>query len=380
MFLYFSAFIISILIWQLSRAIIIIRANEKELKAIFVSMEDIIIEFNRKGEYIKIAPTNYALLILPPKELLGKNLYEVFDKKTADYFYGAISECFTDKKMVVLDYPLTINDKIIWFEARISYLSENSVLYVAHDNTIKKTAEEQLKQSQQNLIMLNETKDKFFSIIAHDLRSPFQGFLGISELLCNNIDTLTKEEIKEYSKDLNFSLLKQYELLNDLLDWSRIQNQHFQLIKETIALNEETAKILANLELIASQKRITLLNTIDNNLFIKADLNMLKLVLRNLISNSIKFTNKDGLVEVSSKEKENYIEIVVSDNGVGIEEEELKSLFTNLQHTTEGTANEIGTGLGLMLSQEIIIKHGGKIWAESKIGVGSKFIFTLPTE
>ncbi|MFH0733121.1 MAG: ATP-binding protein [bacterium] len=378
LFLYVSAFIISLLIWQLSKAIVVIRENEKELKAIFASMQDIIIEFNKKGEYVKIAPTNDSLLILPPKDLLGKSVFDVFDKKTADYFFNAITECFTNKKMVVLDYPLNVNGNNLWFEARISYISENSVLYIARDNTIKIIANEQLKQSKQQLVELNETKDKFFSIIAHDLRSPFQGFLGISELLCTQLDTLSRTEIKDFSQDLNNALLKQYELLNDLLDWSRIQTQNFKLKKETVLIKTEVDRVFLQLKLTALQKEITLLNSTDDSIKADVDLNMLKLILRNLISNSLKFTNTNGFVEVSAKVKDKFVEITVSDNGVGIEENDLKKLFNNFRYSTQGTAEEVGTGLGLMLSKEIVVKHGGNIWAESEVGKGAKFIFTLP--
>lgn len=377
--LYISAVIIAILIWLLSKAMLKIKANEKELKALFGSMQDLIIEFNAKGEYVKIAPTNESLLVLPAKDLLGKSLHDVFDTDTAGFFMNAIKECVETKKMVIIDYPLVLNSEQCWFQARISYLTDNSVLYVANDNTIKKKAEEHLRESEHRLIELNETKDKFFSIISHDLRSPFSVFLGLTEILAKDIDSLTKEEIRQLSYDLNQSAKKQFTLMTDLLDWARLQSGSFNHNSEVLSPNKEAAAVIELLEQTGKQKNVSLKNSIPEDISVYSDKNMLRLVLRNLVSNAIKFSNQQGFVEVSAIRNNGFVEISVEDNGIGIAKNNLDKLFRiDSRFSTKGTSNEQGTGLGLMLCKEIIEKHGGTIRVSSELGKGSRFIFTMP--
>ena len=220
--LYASSVLISILILLLSKAIVKIRLHEKELKALFGSMNDIIIEFNEKGEYVKIAPTNESLLYLPKENILGKSLYQIFDKERADFFMNAILECIKSKATVVIDYPLEINSDNRWFRARISYISENAVIYVAHDNTREMLALDNHKKSEQKLLELNATKDKLFSIIAHDLRSPFNTTFGLVNILEEDFDTLSEEEKKESIGIISNALKTQFKLLENLLNWARM--------------------------------------------------------------------------------------------------------------------------------------------------------------
>jgi len=378
-FLYISAVIISLLIWLLSRAIIKIRAHERELNALFGSMQDIIIEFNKNGEYVKIAPTNDALLVKPRQELLGKKLHEVFNKEKADYFIDAITECLETKGLVVLDYPLIINNEKLWFQARLSYLSDDSVMYVAHDNTKKKLFEEQLVETGEKLKELNATKDKLFSIIAHDLRGPFNTTLGLAEILTEDFDTLSEKEKKDYIREISEALHSQYKLLENLLDWSRMQTERMAVKRETINLFEFTNKVIDILTPSAAQKDIEIINNVEKDGIVLADENMLRSIIYNLIANSIKFTHSKGKIVVSSKIINGVKQITVSDTGVGIENSDLEKLFRlDTQHSTHGTIGERGTGLGLPLIKEMIEKHNGTIWAESEPGKGSDFSFTLP--
>ncbi len=226
----------------------------------------------------------------------------------------------------------------------------------------------------------NATKDKFFSIIAHDLRSPFQGILGVAELLTNEIDSLSKSEIINFSQKLKYSLIKQYELLSDLLEWARLQTGNIQANPEIIPLSSQVESVIDSLKLLANQKGITLKNIIDGEIEVYCDHELLRIVLRNLISNSIKFTNPGGLISISAERKEMYSQITVSDTGVGIAKEALNKIFRiDVHYSTEGTAKEKGTGLGLILCKEIIERQKGKIWAESNLNEGSKFTFTLPS-
>ena len=236
----------------------------------------------------------------------------------------------------------------------------------------------QLKNDE--LKISNATKDKFFSIIAHDLKSPFQGILGVAELLTNEIDSLSKSEILDFSQKLKYSLTKQYELLSDLLDWARLQTGNLDAQPEIIPLASQVELVIDSLRLLATQKNIEIKNAIDIETEVYSDHELLSIVLRNLISNSIKFTNPGGVISISAKRKEMYSEITVSDTGVGIAKEALDKIFRiDVHYSTEGTAKEKGTGLGLILCKEIIEKQKGKIWAESNLNEGSKFTFVLPS-
>jgi PAS domain S-box-containing protein len=257
---------------------------------------------------------------------------------------------------------------------------ENEILYtVWRDITERKKAELQLAKYAEELKALNSVKDKFFSIISHDLRGPFQGFLGATDFIVSEIDSLSKEEIKNLGGALNLSLRNQLDLLNTLLDWSRLQTGDFFIKAESVPLKNVINDIMQPFELVTSQKSIELINTVNENLSVLADKNMLSLVIRNLISNAIKFTKESGYVKVSARKKEKFVEVTVEDNGVGISQDDIKKLFRmDLYYSTEGTLNESGTGLGLLLCKEIVDKYKGNIWVESELNKGSKFSFTIP--
>ena len=240
---------------------------------------------------------------------------------------------------------------------------------------------EKLLNSEKQLTDLNASKDKFFSIIAHDLKGPFSGFLGLSELIAEEYQNLEKEAIAQMAVSLNKGAKQLFNLLENLLEWSRIQRGSIQFDPVNIRVNQLAASNIELLSNNAEQKKIIMINKLDAYLLVFADNNMLNTVLRNLLSNAIKFTNEGGVVRIDAKEKEdnNLVEITVADNGVGMPPDTTGQLFKmDSKLSTLGTANERGTGLGLLLCKEIIEKMGGKIWVESAIGIGSKFKFTVP--
>lgn len=377
--LYALSVIISILIWLLSRAYFIIRSNERELKALFGSMQDIIIEFNRKCEYIKIAPTNDTLLFLPKKDLIGKSLVEVFDEDKAKFFVDAINQCFETKKMVLINYPLMIKGVEYWFQARISYMSDNSVLYVANDNTEKIKAEKILIESEKKLKELNDTKDKFFSIIAHDLINPLSNLKNLSKILADSYNELEEKDRIEFIELVSESADNLFQLLGNLLVWSRSQSGKIEFIPSKIKLNECVEETYYLLHGIAESKKISLINNVPEDFAILADPNMIKTIIRNLVSNSIKFTPNQGKITVSAEKYTEYIKVIVEDTGVGISPDKIEKLFRIGENmSSPGTNQEKGSGLGLILCKEFIDKHNGNIWVESIVGEGAKFIFTLP--
>ena len=256
---------------------------------------------------------------------------------------------------------------------------------IIHDITTQRNAELKIQEQNKELIELNATKDKFFSIIAHDLKSPFSTMLGFSKLLIDNFEQYDKEKQKNFLGIINKDIQKTYRLLENLLLWSSTQRGKINYFPEKVKLNMLTVEIVELLKQTAVSKSITIKNEIAENIIINADQNMLLTILRNLISNAIKFTHKEGKIVISAhlisaENKQNFIEIAVKDSGVGIEKEKWANLFKIAENiSTKGTEGESGTGLGLILCKEFVEKHGGKIWVESELNKGSTFIFTLKT-
>jgi signal transduction histidine kinase/ligand-binding sensor domain-containing protein len=236
-----------------------------------------------------------------------------------------------------------------------------------------------IQESNEELTKLNKTKDRILSIIAHDLRNPFNVVSGFSEILLEEYHNIPLDKIEMYLKMISNASKNGNTLLGNLLQWSRTQtgNITFEPIQlNLMLLTEETYSYL---EGDAHRKNIKMQMQIDPLLNIIADENMLKTILRNLLSNAIKFTNEEGTISVKSSLTPDYVEICVSDSGVGVPEEKIPLLFnidTNI--STKGTSQESGSGLGLILCKEFVEKHQGRIWVESNEGVGSQFKFTLP--
>jgi signal transduction histidine kinase len=238
----------------------------------------------------------------------------------------------------------------------------------------------EIKKSREKLIELNATKEKLFSIISHDLKSSLGSVLGVSDLLLENFDEYKSDKIKQIVSSIYQSSKNTFELLENLLDWSRLQTEKIsrQIEKHDLKTIADNVCLLYNE--IAENKGITLQNNIQIDTFVHCDINMTKTVLRNLISNAIKFTAVRGLVSLISNEDDSNVEIQVSDTGKGIPDENKPFLFSIEKNiTTTGTNGEKGTGLGLMLCKELVEKQGGTIWVESELGKGSTFKFTLPS-
>ena len=245
--------------------------------------------------------------------------------------------------------------------------------------TDRKKAEQSLRESEMQLRELNATKDKFFSIIAHDLKSPFNAIVGFSELMVEQIREKDYDGLEEYAGYIHTSSLRAMSLLSNLLEWSRTQIGRMNYNPEPIELQAIITEVIELLTDPAKQKDIAISSSIPDNLIVFADKTMISTVLRNLVSNAIKFTNSGGQVNISALQVDDELLVSISDNGVGIKKEAIPNLFMIAESkSTSGTNKETGTGLGLILCKEFVVKHGGRIWTESEEGVGSTFKFTLP--
>ncbi len=225
-----------------------------------------------------------------------------------------------------------------------------------------------------------DVKNRFFSIISHDLKSPFNSLLGMTHMMSEMADSFSKDKLVEYAKAVNEAGDRVFELLQNLLEWSRLQMEGVKFDRPAVSfslrdLAQENIDVLMPM---AMGKNISLTNSINNDTAF-ADPDMAQTVIRNLVSNSIKFTPKNGKIEISSQQTNGMVQVTVSDTGVGLSKEQMDKIFA-LDHkaSTIGTAGERGTGLGLPLCKEMIEKYGGEIWLESVPGEGTQFHFTLP--
>jgi two-component system, OmpR family, phosphate regulon sensor histidine kinase PhoR len=244
-----------------------------------------------------------------------------------------------------------------------------------------KIVEEDLKKSETQLRESNSTKDKFFSIIAHDLKSPFLGLLGFSKMLVDDYDSLQDEEKKQYINGIHNLANNTYKLLTNLLDWSQLQRSRMELNPEILNLYENIIYAVQLIKGTAEQKSISIETKIDDSLNVKADKNMLETILRNIISNAIKFSYPNSKIFISAKTVGELAEISVKDFGLGINEDCRNNLFQiDKNISTRGTDNECGTGLGLILCKEMVELNGGKIWIESDEFKGTTVFFTIPID
>ncbi len=279
---------------------------------------------------------------------------------------------------LIINFP-TETDR--WVDNIITLIYSSYFIYVIIRFVHKNYALERLKaeKSEIRLNQLNADKDRFISILGHDLKSPFNNLLGLSELLKEDIHKLDIDEIESIVNDINKTAKKTYKLLEDILMWARAQQGNIPFKPQILNLREICMDIFDIISPNARAKNITVIYSAPDDIVIFADIDMLRTVLLNLISNAIKFTNNGGAINISAEQTKTDVIISVSDNGIGIEPEDLAKLFDISEVlTTKGTAGETGTGLGLLLCKDFVIKNGGTIWIESEVGKGSEFKFTLP--
>ena len=242
-----------------------------------------------------------------------------------------------------------------------------------------------LRKSNEELQKLNEMKDKFFSIVSHDLRSPFAGILTMTDILNHHIDKFSKDELVDMLRSLNKTAQQTYKFIEDLLEWSRSQMGRIQMNIEKEDLASIIAGTLLTLNQQAELKNITIENNVPIGTYAFFDNNMMATIVRNLISNAIKFTHKGGKVSLNSEQTtiqgKPFVRLSVSDTGVGMNEDKISQLFSlEKVQSTPGTEKEKGTGLGIVICRDFIEKMGGKISVESKLNEGTTFYVDIPAE
>jgi len=285
-----------------------------------------------------------------------------------------------------IEYRIIKKDgSVVWVKNKIkSVRSLDGVIQKIYglvgDVSIQKKNLAELKQTTDNLKKLNDTKDRFISIISHDLRTPFSSILGFTDLVLQD-NELSAEEIREYVKYIRESSQNMLSLVNSLLDWTRLQTGRIEFKPAKTEFSKVIEKAIVSMRGMAIKKEIELVSEIQGEEYVFIDSNLILQAINNLMSNALKFTNPGGKIVITSQQSSQarFLEVSVTDTGVGIPEENLSKIFqVDSKFTTEGTGGERGSGLGLSLVREIIERHGGKIWVESRRNEGSSFRFLIP--
>ena len=310
-------------------------------------------------------------------QIIHKEDFGIFDKH-----YTQVCECkITDE----IDFRITTkHNEIRWINHICQPIYDNNNIYIGirgsnRDITDRKNIEIQLENSNRELIKLNSDKDRFITILGHDLKSPFTTILGFISLLSDNLYKYDIKKIEQYLNILSISATNTFNLLEDLLLWAMAQSGNMPFEPKEIEITLLCEEVAANLEAVAEKKNIEIKIYSTEEIIIFVDVNMIKTILRNLLSNAIKFTNENGLVQIFLERNKKNTIITVSDNGVGMNSESIEKLWNFAKpFTREGTNQEKGTGLGLLICKEFVEKHGGKLQVNSQIGTGSDFIFNIP--
>jgi len=364
----------------------LINKELEKLSIVARETDNAVIIMDSKGnlEWINEALTKqYEYTLEEFKKERGTNIINV---STNPNIKEIFNQCIHEKKSIV--YPTlskTRSGESLWMQTTLTPILDkngniNKVVAIYSDISKIKEAEEEIAAQRDNLQMLNAAKDKFFSIIAHDLKNPFAVLLSITESLSDRFNDLSNDEKNHFIQRINKSANLLFNLMENLLQWSMSQTGKIKYTREIMNLNMVIDDNISLLRMNAEKKNINLSSEIKPNTFIYADIDMIKIVVRNLLSNAIKFNKIGGEVKIISRKKDGFMEVSVIDSGIGLSKEDLKKLFRiDVKNVSIGTSKEEkGTGLGLILSKEYIEKNGGKMWVSSKPGKGSTFSFSLP--
>jgi PAS domain S-box-containing protein len=361
--------------------------SEEKFRNIFESSGIGMAILSPDGQFTKINSIFCEMMNYKEEEILGVNFRNITHPGDMDKSLEMVKELLKNsaiENMSVEKRYLNKKGETIWALTTISMIrdeNERPSFFIAQvqDITKRKKSEEQLIKYTEDLKLLNAAKDKFFSIISHDLRSPFNSLLGLTEYISQSYDEMTPTEIRSSVSNVYNASKQVYNLILNLLEWSMIQSGRLNVNKSVINLSDLGNEIMNLYEESANYKQINLINNMDQDIIVYADKYMIDTIVRNFVSNSIKFTKPGGKITIKGIINGDNAEVSVTDTGIGISPEEQKNLFRIDEQTRrDGTANEKGTGLGLILCKEFIEKNNGVLWVESEEGKGSRFSFTVP--
>jgi PAS domain S-box-containing protein len=372
-------------------------ASDTELRALFAAMNDVVLVIDVNGVYQKIAPTNPNLLSRPPEELLGKTLGDVFPEAQAETFMKTIQQVIETQEIARIEYQLVIDGQALWFDASLSPMEADKILWMARDITDRKQAEERLQRLNEELeqrvvarteelaaamIKAQESdrlKSAFLAAMSHELRTPLNSIIGFTGVILQGLaGPLNEEQTKQLNmtRDSARHLLA---LINDVLDISKIEAGQLEILKRPFDMRQAVESALRVVQPLAQRKGLQLVTSFRTGVgMINNDRRRVEQVLINLANNAIKFSER-GKVSVECQIRESWLETSVRDDGIGIKPEDMNQLFKPFQQIDTGLARgHEGTGLGLAICKRLVTAMGGEITVESQSGIGSTFTFTLP--
>ncbi len=370
-----------------------LKESEEKYRSITENIDDAIWTFEiieKKQTNVFISPSIFEITKYRPEEFIKtpKLWIKIIHPDDKLSVVSKLRRVYKDPVRNQIELEYRIIDKLgslVWVRNKLNIVRSGfgtleKIFGLLSDITSSKKNDEKLKKTTEELKTLNDSKDRFITIISHDLRTPFSSILGFTDLLLMERD-MPEDKQTQYIEFIQESARNMLTLVNSLLDWTRLQTGRIDYVAERLDANTVVQNSIQMLTGSAMQKNIKLYSTIDSETYVHGDRNLLLQVFNNLISNAIKFTNNDGEIFITAEPivDKKVIQFSINDDGVGISDSDVEKLFSvDSKFTTNGTKGEKGSGLGLSLVKEIITKHGGEIYVESELGVGTSFIFTIP--
>lgn len=354
--------------------------EEQKLRNLIELATDGILIGSNDGIVINANSTFCAMIGYPKEELVGKHISDIPFMKESVKKTPFRFDLLRSGKLVISERQMTRSDGTkITIEMRTKMMPDGTYQSIYRDISERKKYELQLLAYANELSKLNEDKDHFITILAHDLVSPFNSILGYLNLLNEDFDRYDKPTVKKQLGIVQQASKTAYNLLQEILTWSRTNSGNMPYEPEFFKLKDAVQKTIHILTPIAANKNITITNAIDDELMVFADINMSRVIARNLLTNALKFTYVNGEVTCSARMVDGQVVASVADTGKGMSPEKLETLFKSIHHKpTEGTLHEKGTGLGLTICKMLAERQKGAIWVESELGVGSTFFVRMP--
>lgn len=378
-----SGITISALLGLFASAMIRIRHDALQMSSIFRAMTGWVIEIDKDYNIVWMPPTHSGKLQPLDSLQTGQSLPGQLPQIT-QVELNTLQDCLTRKSVESFEFEIQTAKGSRWMWVTVSPKGDDHLILMFQEITLQKDQQSQLIASEAELLKLNANKDRLFSIIAHDLRSPLSAITGLSDQLLRNRDIISEEEQREFVELIYQSGKENLHLLENLLTWARSQQDELVVNKETIVLYDLCASCLNTFRELSAHKKIKLLNQIDPEVIVEFDPHMLEGILRNLVSNAIKFSRSGSNIEIGSRllnlasDKAPCVEIFVKDSGVGMNAETQEAIIKAKSTTSIGTENESGAGLGLALCKDFLQKHGQVLRIVSAPGKGTTVYFTTP--
>ncbi len=356
-----------------------LRGSESELRALFSAMTDVVLVLDSDGYYRKIAPTNPRLLIRPLEDMVGKRMHEILPVAEADSFVQHIRRCLAEKSNIRLEYNLLVSGEDLWFEATVSPLTADTVVWLAHDITARKQGERELQAAKDAAEAASRAKSTFLANMSHELRTPLNHILGYSEMMIEDAREAGQTASVADLEKIHTAGARLLTMISDIIDISKMEAGRIEIKPEPLAVADVVNHVQAAIRPLMEKNGNTLaVDCPPDAGHITSDPARLRQVLLNLLDNAAKFTDH-GTVTLAVKPAADKVSFVVADTGAGLPPEQLEHLFQPfMQIDPSSTRKHGGTGLGLAISKKLCDMLGGDIEARSAHGQGATFTVTLP--